>query len=264
MEPMNLPVPDPAFHWSAEAWGHALRCRRLQSIAQHAFTTRQLPLRAPEHQQVAWMQAAASVNAGVEQVMRVRQVHGRTVRVLRRGETSPRDVQERPDADALVSNQRDHVLAVQTADCVPVLMADPKTGVAAAVHAGWRGTCARIAPAAVAALSREFGTKPADLMVAVGPCIGPCCYEVGLEVEQAFREEGATDDEIGRWFTRSGNGERRLDLWTATVDQLRGAGVLASSLHVAGLCTQTHADVFDSYRVAGAAAGRMAALIRVP
>jgi YfiH family protein len=264
MKTMNLPPPDAAFRWSAEPWGHALRCRRLDAVAQHAFTTRQLPLRAPERQDLAWTQATASVGAGIEQLMRIKQVHGRAVRVLRRGGIMPADARERPAADAIVSNAPSLVLAVQTADCVPILMADAKTGVAAAVHAGWRGVCSGIAKAAVETVVAAFGTNPGDLTVAVGPSIGSCCYEVGEELVAAFQQNGATDEQIERWFTPAANGKRRLDLWVATAEQLRDAGVNESRIHVASLCTRTHADVFDSYRAAGAAAGRMAALIRVP
>ena len=260
---MTLPTPDPAFRWSTETWGHALRCRELEPIAQHAFTTRQLQLRGgPEAHPALWSQAIASVGAGLDQLMRVRQVHGRTVRVLRRGAVATNDRERRPDADAIVSNEPGLVLAVQVADCVPILMADPHTGGAAAVHAGWRGTCAGIAAAAVETLSREFGTRPEDLVVAIGPSIGACCYQVGPELVDAFRSRGATEEHLARWFTPVG--PLRLDLWAANIDQLHAARVLPTNIHLARLCTQTHSEVFDSYRVAGAQAGRMAALIRVP
>lgn len=271
---MRLPTPDPAFRWSAEPWGHALRCVPLDAVAQHLFTTRQLPLRpsdtvgspeaAADAAQRAWTQAAASVGAGLEQVMRVRQVHGRTVRVLKKGLLSPLDVEARPEADALISNAPDVVLAVQVADCVPILMADGRSGAAAAVHAGWRGTAAGIAAEAIRALQREFGTSPKHLTVAVGPSIGPCCYAVGAEIVDAFRSQGATEAELARWFATTDRGELRLDLWAATLDQIRGAGVPDDQTFVARLCTQSHPDVFDSYRAAGARAGRTAAIVRIP
>jgi YfiH family protein len=286
---MSLPNPDPAFRWSAEAWGYALRCGRLESVAQHLFTTRQLQLRAmtvpdrAEHRggtlattpeavppppaarhHHAWRQAAAALGADIEQVMRVKQVHGRTVRVLRRGESSAEDHQRRPEADAIVSNQADLVLAVQVADCVPLLMADPRSGAAAAVHAGWRGTCAAIAGAAIAAMAREFGTRPDDLVVALGPSIGACCYEVGAELLAAFRAAGADDRQLGRWFTRTAGGSLRLDLWAANRDQIEAAGVRDDRIFLSRLCTQTHVAVFDSFRADGDQAGRMAAMIRVP
>jgi YfiH family protein len=264
---LTLPPVDAAFRWSDETWGAALRCCALEDVAEHLFTTRQLELRpspdgSPAH--AAWEQAAAAVGGHADRLMRIKQVHGRTVRVVRAGAIAPNDIAARPEGDAQISNAPDIVLAVQVADCVPLLMADRRSGAAAAVHAGWRGTSAGITRAAVEAMAREFGTDPRDLTVAIGPSIGECCYEVGDELVDAFRRDGATEAELARWFHRSANGRLRLDLWAANRDQLLATGVLDDRTFVARLCTQTHATVFDSYRAAGAAAGRMAAVIRTP
>jgi len=97
----------------------------------------------------------------------------------------------------LISDAPDIAIAVRVADCVPLLMADRTRGVVAAVHAGWRGTVARVAVAAVDALGREFGTRPQDLIAAIGPNIGACCYEVGTELVDAF---GYGWDDL-QWFT---------------------------------------------------------------
>jgi YfiH family protein len=266
---MTLPEPDTAFHWTAETWGYALRCRPLSAIAQHAFTTKQLQLRPspsePDERYLqAWQQAAAAVGARLEQVMRVKQVHSSLVHVIDNTHGAPLDPATRPEADAILSNRSDLVLAVQVADCVPILLADRVNGAVAAVHAGWRGTSAGIAHAAVRTMAQRFGTRPADLVAAIGPSIGPCCYAVGESVRARFQEATATEDEIARWFTRSDNGALRLDLWAANRDHLEGAGVTAAKIHVSGLCTQTHAAIFESYRVDGERAGRMAALVRVP
>jgi YfiH family protein len=262
---MTLPAPDPAFHWSAEAWGYALRCKPLSALAQHAFTTRQLQLRGgPQANPAGWTQAVATVGAGLEQLIRVRQVHAAAVRVLKHGETGAADVASLPDGDAIVANAKGYVLSVQVADCVPILMASARDGVVAAVHAGWRGTCAGVARAAIDAMTREFAVNPSDLTVAVGPSIGACCYEVGPSVLEAFELAGAREDDLARWFAHTDNGSLRLDLWAANRDQLLDAGVREDHLHISRLCTQTHREVFDSYRVDGAAAGRMAALIAVP
>lgn len=264
---MTLPTPDPAFHWSVEPWGRALVCTPLQANAQHLFTTKQLQLRpakAGDPQSGPWTSATASLGGRLDQLMRVKQVHGRAVRVLPRGGTTVSDWQDRPDADAIVSNEPDLILAVQVADCIPILMADRRSGAAAAVHAGWRGTCAGIAGAAVEAMAEEFGTRPQDLVVALGPGIGACCYEVGISLIDEFRGAGAIDEDIQRWFVRPSAESLRLDLWTANSDQLRASGVAADRIHLSRLCTQTHADIFESYRVDGTAAGRMAGLIRVP
>jgi copper oxidase (laccase) domain-containing protein len=118
---MTLPTPDPAFHWNHEPWGPALRCSGLAGAAQHLFTSRQLELRSSD---TAWAAAAASLGAAPERVMRVKQVHSNVVRVLKRGEVAAAASHERPDGDAIVSNEPGLVLAVQVADCVPILFAD--------------------------------------------------------------------------------------------------------------------------------------------
>jgi polyphenol oxidase len=258
---MTLPAPNVAFHWSDEPWGPALRCTALERDAQHLFTSRQLPLR--ESPATAWRDAAASIGAGPDHVARIRQVHGRTVHVIREGSAPARVGGEMPEADAVVSNHPGLVLAVQVADCVPILLADRRRGVAAAVHAGWRGTRAGIAAAAVEAMTHAFGSDPADVAAAIGPSIGACCYEVGDEVFESFRS-AADERSLAAWFTRSDIGSLRLDLWAANREQLRSAGLREARVFAARLCTQTHVEVFHSYRVAGPSAGRMAALIRVP
>jgi hypothetical protein len=256
---MTLPVPDPAFRWTAEPWGPALRCLPLEATAQHAFTARQLQLPSDG----SWAAAAASVGASAEQMRRVRQVHGNVVRVLQRGRTDDADAEARPDADAIVSNVTGLVLAVLVADCVPIVVADRTSGAAGAIHAGWRGTCARVGATAVTAMHRHFGTSPADLIAAIGPSIGPDDYEVGEALVDAFREAGHAAGDLDRWFSRS-DGRLRLDLWSANRDQLVDAGVRPDRIFSCGLSTLAHPDVFDSFRGAGEGAGRMAAVIVVP
>ena len=255
-----LPAPDPAFHWSHEPWGPALRCGGLATAAQHLFTSRQLELRAGDS---AWAAVAASLGASVDRVMRVKQVHGDVVRVLRRGEVTADAGDRRPDGDAIVSNEPGLVLAVMVADCVPILLADCKSGAAGAAHAGWRGTCARVAPAAVVRLVTEFGTRPDDVIAAIGPSIGPDDYEVGEALVDAFRSAGHGPEEVARWFIRRSS-RLHLDLWSANRDQLVAAGVSPDRIFTCGLSTRAHPEVFDSYRSDGERAGRMAALIRVP
>lgn len=256
---MSLPTPHPAFHWTNEPWGAALRCAPLTPIAQHVFTSKQLGLPRAE----SWVDAAASVGAPVDRVMRVKQVHGNTVRLLKRGQMTDLAAAERPDGDAIVSNVAGLVLAVMVADCVPILVADPRRGAAAAIHAGWRGTCARVATAAVAAMQQAFGSNPSDLVAAIGPSVGPADYEVGESLIEAFRREGHSEASIRRWFTHTAT-KPHLDLWTANRDQLIEAGLDLSRVHLCGLSTVSHTEVLESYRVAGDQAGRMAALIVVP
>src|SRR5688572_29978142 len=178
---MFLPsVPD-TFTWTEESWGPALRCEPLSAIAPHLFTTRQLPLASPDD----WTQAASAI--GARDVFSVTQVHRADVVALREGTSVP---SERSEADVLVSNVPALALAVRAADCVPLLIADPSSGAVAAVHAGWRGTAAAAARAAVDALVREFAAKPERLVAAIGPSVGTCCYEVGSSLVDAFAAAG--------------------------------------------------------------------------
>jgi YfiH family protein len=152
------------------------------------------------------------------------------------------------------------VLTVRVADCVPLLIADRATGAVAAVHAGWRGTCAGIAQRAVAALTRGFGSRPQDLSAALGPSIGPCCYETGPSVREALKRAGWPADATEAWF--QGPAGRHFDLWRANAEQLIRAGVDPESVFVCGLCTADHPGWFHSYRRDGERAGRLAGYIR--
>ena len=275
---MSLPpVPD-AFHWTQESWGAALRCRPLEAIAPHLFTTRQLRLSSAADLR----QLAAAV--GADEVAMVTQVHGASVHVVRasqvrasrppsRGASAPkpptRDASApKPEADVLVSNDPATAVAIRAADCVPLLLADRATGTVAAVHAGWRGTAARAAVAALDAMTREFGTRPADVVAAIGPSIGVCCYEVGPELVDAFAAAGHERHLIDRWFTArpAPRGSRaraslRLDVAGANRDQLILAGVAEANVHLAGVCTAMHLDVLTSFRAEREHAGRLAGVI---
>lgn len=255
-----LPTPAPGFRWTVEAWGPMLRSVALEAIAQHGFTSRPLALRAGESGSERWAMAAASVGCAVQRVGRVRQVHGAAVRVVRADELGA----PAPAADAAITATPGLAVTVVAADCVPILLADPVTGAVAAIHAGWRGTAARVAGATVAALTREFGVEPSRLVAAIGPSIGACCYEVGEDLLRAFEEAGHSSIDRAEWFSRDEGGRLRLDLWRANADQLVHAGLTPGAVHVAALCTRTHVDVFESFRAEGERAGRMAAIVTAP
>jgi YfiH family protein len=203
---------------------------------------------------------------GAADVLMLTQVHGSSVVVVRNDRPLPAG---RPEADALVSDASNVAIAIRAADCVPLLMADTGTGAVAAVHAGWRGTAARAAVAALESLIREFGTRPADVVVGVGPCIGSCCYEVGTELVDAFAAAGHERYLIDRWFLAPpaprGSRERpklRLDVAGANRDQLILAGVPEEQIHLSGLCTAMHLDVLTSFRIEKEKAGRIAGVIK--
>src|SRR5260370_27594285 len=117
----------------------------------------------------------------------------------------------------------------------------------AAVPAGWRGTGAGAAGAAVSALRAEFGSRPEDLVAAVGPSIGPCCYEVGPDLVDAFAAAGHERYLIERWFMTPRDQKMRLDVVGANRDQLVLSGVREENIHACGLCTAMHLDVLTSY-----------------
>jgi hypothetical protein len=143
--------------------------------------------------------------------------------------------------DALLENAPGAVVAVKTADCIPILLVDQRRRAVAAVHAGWRGTVARIAASAVAAMRDRFGSAPEDIHAAIGPGIGPCCYEVGPEVAAQFGERGRA----------------HIDLPDANRRQLIEAGVTARRIHTSNLCTMCRPEEFHSFRRDKEAAGRL-------
>jgi YfiH family protein len=250
------PQPNDAFMWTQEPWGRALRCRSMP--APHLFTSADVELRDDEGE---WRAVAASLGVTAERLLLVRQVHGTSVAVKKRGDSAP---WTRPEADCIITDDPDVAIGVRVADCAPILIYDARSGVAGAVHAGWRGAAARAAVVAVDVMRRQFGSSADDLVAAVGPCLSACCGEVGPEVAAAFRDGGATDAEVDAWFS-SGQGDRlQLDLPGANRDQLIAAGVPAARIFEAGLCTKTHHQRLHSYRAEGAAAGRLLGAIRVP
>jgi YfiH family protein len=259
--PRPLPLAPEAFYWTSEAWGPALRCRPLEAVAPHLFTSRQLALPSVD----AWRMLSPVVGVPADRFVTLNQVHGRDVVTIHRaiGADALRQLQEqRPAADAFVSDAPDIAIVVRAADCVPLLIADRASGVSAAVHAGWRGTAARAAVAAIEAMTREFGSRPADLIVAIGPAIGPCCYEVGSELVDAFAAAGHERYLIDRWFRTPRGGRMRLDVPGANRDQLILAGVPEDQIFSAGLCTAEHLDVLTSYRAEKERATRIAGVIR--
>jgi polyphenol oxidase len=254
---MTLPAVPDSFRWTQESWGSALRCRPLEVVAPHLFTTRQLALSS----HADWEQVVTAL--GAHRITTLTQVHGRETVVLRRGQAHRQKDADRPEADILVSDDPETALAVRAADCVPLLIADPQTGAVAAVHAGWRGTAAGAATAAVQALAGEFSARPRDLIAAIGPSIGACCYEVGHELIDAFLAAGPSRRDVDRWFMiPAGATKPRLDTWAANRDQLMDAGVREENIHISGLCTASHVDWFPSYRVEKENTGRLIGVIR--
>jgi polyphenol oxidase len=149
--------------------------------------------------------------------------------------------------DALLEDRPGAVIAIKTADCLPILLVDERHRAVAAIHAGWRGTVAHIAAAAVEAMRRRFATDPADLHAAIGPGIGKCCYEVGPEVAAQFGEQGRA----------------HISLSDANRVQLGEAGVTPERIYTSNLCTMCLAEEFHSFRRDQQAAGRLYSFVGI-
>ncbi len=201
----------------------------------------------------------------------VRQVHSNRNLVLRASFVGfgPEPV---PEADGIITDQPGLLLAIQTADCVPVLVVDRVRRVVAGFHAGWRGTVERIVELGVETMRAEFGSEPGDLAAAIGPGIGPCCYTVGDEVLARFTKNFSYAPEF---FSQRAVGpdegvdgsnisvDLRVDLIEANRRQLLAAGLGADSILVVGGCTGCHPELFYSHRTSGGHAGRMMSVIGI-
>ncbi|HEY7202756.1 MAG TPA: peptidoglycan editing factor PgeF [Methylomirabilota bacterium] len=182
-----------------------------------------------------------------------RQVHGADVIEVDRGGLAGH-------ADALATTRPGLPLCISTADCLPIVLYDPRAGRLAGVHAGWRGTAQSVATAAVRRLTAA-GSAATDLVAAIGPSIGPCCYEVDAPVLE--RLQAAFPAAWQDWVTPKGPGKWMLDLWRANLDQLAGAGVRRERVDLLRLCTGCRPDLLFSYR-RERGAGRLVAVAALP
>jgi polyphenol oxidase len=261
------PQPSDGFAWVQAPAGPALICTGLEPFAAHVFTTRAWALGSARDSgdPAAWCQVANALGVDPANLIRARQVHGASVVARRKGadlppRAAPGDL---PEADILVCDDPRMGLAVQSADCVPLLIADRRTGAVAAAHAGWRGLAARVPATAVEALKREFGSRPVDLIAAIGPSISAERYEVGDDVRQAFAASGCSPVQLARWFAAGdGPAHWHFDLWRSARDLLEAAGVPTPQIYAAELCTASLPDLLCSYRRDGKRAGRVAGAIR--
>jgi len=200
----------------------------------------------------------------------VRQVHGDGVEVVRGGEGPLETADGRAvlEGDGLVTGVPGVMLGIQVADCVPVLVADTERRVVGAFHAGWRGTLAGIVGKGIATMAEVYGSRPEDLVAAVGPSIGPCCYAVGEEVRAGFRERFPYAAELFREVTDGSGSAMHLDLWEANRRQLVEAGIPAEVVTVLGECTACSREEgggrrYFSYRAEQGRTGRMMGAIGV-
>lgn len=228
-----------------------LTCRALDERGvPHAFTSRRSGFgdRASGSHDHAALVRALNLDA----VATMKQVHGRDVRSVADSGTR--------ECDGMVTDARGLGLVVHTADCVPILMWAEKANAVSAVHAGWRGTLANVAAAAVAKLMDDKGASAEELHVAIGPAIRACCFEVGDDLVNAFVDAGRAPDDISRPGPR---GRRHVDLIDDNRRQLIAAGVRAERIYDSGRCTACENQRFYSYRKEGKGVGRLMGVIAV-
>jgi YfiH family protein len=176
------------------------------------------------------------------------QVHGADVRLVKNLIDAKPAEDARGDTiycDAIVSDVPGVLAGVKTADCVPILIGDSQTGAFVAIHAGWRGTLAEVATKALSQMMSNYNTKPDDVVIAIGPAAGACCYEVGSDVINAFGERFANSAEL---FNPTREDHACVDLIEANRAQLTAAGVNEDVIYNAPLCTMCRTDLFFSYR----------------
>jgi purine-nucleoside/S-methyl-5'-thioadenosine phosphorylase / adenosine deaminase len=212
-------------------------------------------------------QGEAGENAGYR-VVTLKQVHSAAIQPIREGSgvfegrLQTADGKAVLEGDGAVTDLPGVMLGVQTADCVPVLVADVNRRVVGAFHAGWRGTAARIVERGIEAMARGYGSRPEELIAAVGPSIGACCYAVGEEVRSGFEGQFGYAGEL---FKTVEDGQMHLDLWEANRRQLLDAGVPQEAITVIGECTACAVSAgerkYFSHRAEHGSTGRMMSVI---
>ena len=187
-------------------------------------------------------------------IVTARQTHSANIRIVTKEDMGKGVIRDSDiaDTDGLITNCTDIPLVVFYADCVPVLLFDSRQRVVAAVHSGWRGTATGIVKNAVEIMNDRFGSAPHNIKAAIGPSIGPCCFEVGREVAECF------DKDLVRPLK---NEKYTVDLWNANRRMLMQSGVPAENIDVFEMCTVCNCDKLYSYRSHGEKTGRMGAFI---
>lgn len=202
---------------------------------------------------------ARAFSSRAERLVTVTQVHGTDLLVI---DTPNPDYNHflKLECDGLITNQPGIMIGVCVADCVPILLLDPKKQVIAALHAGWKGTAGEICRKGVEALVGMFGSGPGDILAAIGPAIGRCCYEVDAPVLEAFRKSGAGAECFDQLPTP---GKWRLDLAAANYRQLLAAGLSDANIETTPLCVSCEHDLFFSHRRDEGETGRQMGFIKL-
>jgi hypothetical protein len=216
----------------------------------HGFGTRQEGGKKPSR--LDWKGKAVQVGGEIFPLLSLRQVHGDRV-VHSDGNLEKVEDLWKMEGDALITRTPGVALGVFTADCLPVFLYDPAREAVGIVHAGWRGTSRGVCRKAVEKMKEAFQSRPSDLLAALGPCIGPCCYEVDEPVKAAFSAGEFPWDSVSG---PRGNGKWMLDLYEANRFLLERSGILKENIQALKMCTSCRGDAFYSYRNADRTGGR--------
>jgi YfiH family protein len=206
--------------------------------------------------------SASTRSIGREPVLTARQVHKDSIVSIPSRARDPAHWQAEAaaaDADGVATDRGDCWVGITTADCVPLLLHDPQASAVAAVHAGWRGALMGVATAALRELAARFGAQPSQIEAALGPHIGPCCFEVGRAVLEPLGR--LPDGE--RWMSRRTGDKGHVDLGGLVRWQLAAAGVPPERVVALDLCTRCHPSLFSSYRREGKRPQGMLSAVRV-
>ena len=188
----------------------------------------------------------------------IRQIHGDRIHVVEHPESEGwESLSDAVEADAVITDLPRMVLTILTADCVPILLYDPRQGAIGAVHAGWKGTEAQILPKTIAKMQERYGSEPRDILVAICPAIGQCCYEVGGEVAEHF------GGYAGAVIEGKAVGRYQLDLKRVNQLQAMRSGIDTMNIEVTPLCTSCARDRFFSYRAEQGCSGRFVSAIAI-
>jgi YfiH family protein len=242
----------------------ALFTTRLGGVSQGEFSSLNLGLHVGDRKEDVLQnrkRVAEQIGVPLEHWVAGEQVHGDHVAVIRESERGRGafDYEEAiPASDALITREKGIVLSTYAADCVPLLLFDPLMNAIGVVHAGWKGTSSKVAKKAIQMMQQEFGSRPEDIVTAIGPSIGPCCYEVDQRVRQAILSSFIHGD---RFFTENERGKWQFSLWDANISALLEAGVKRDNIEHLAMCTSCSVDQFYSYRKESGNTGRHAGLI---
>ncbi len=242
------------------------------SVISHYITTRQYPLTEgaydgfnmcdytgddPEKVDICRDKFCDVAGIKPENLWFPRQVHGSDILIIDEPELQREEVKNMT-FDVVMTDKPGQCIGVSTADCVPILLFDPRKKVIAAVHAGWRGTVARIASKSISAMRDMFDSNPEDIIAGLGPAISIKSFEVGDEVVDAFRKSGFAEELYSK---NEETGKYHIDLWKANADDLVNAGLNPGNIEISGVCTIENSDKLFSARKLGVKSGRTATCI---